>query len=143
VAEGLPPEWERVEERLAQILRAGGWKWPRSLARRMVAEAVREGVDPHEVDLSLITPENALEDWRRHVLGAAARERDYELEAALAGIESEISYIDYLLSRIERRPDAPYNEGLQVAYRHLKRLRAEKERQRDELVRRLARGRRR
>jgi len=76
-------------------------------------------------------------------VGPKSVDDEASLNKQLASIESEISYIDYLLSRIERRPDAPHNEGLQVAYRHLKRLRAEKERQRDELIRRLARGRRR
>ena len=143
--EELSPEWERVLRQLRDRLIQGGYSRlaAHRKARELVEAAIEAGVDPHTVDIQLITPESAERDWYRYVVGAPARSITEE-EVELHRVEADLFLVRQLIERLESRPDLQRNEGLLAALRGARNLEKRLEARRDAILRRMqARGRRR
>jgi hypothetical protein len=142
--EELSPEWERILKQLREKLIQGGYSRlaAHRKARELVEAAIEAGVDPHAVDIQLITPEDAERDWYRYVVGAPARTVTEE-EVELHRVEGDLFLVRQLIERLESRPDLQRNEGLLAALRSARNLERRLEARRDEILRRVQARRRR
>jgi len=60
--------WDRIYNSLVKRLERAGYKNPEKVASELVERAKRARVEPSNIDIELITPENVEEDWEKYVL---------------------------------------------------------------------------
>jgi hypothetical protein len=93
--------WDRIYNSLVKRLERAGYKNPEEVALKLVERAKRARVEPSSIDLELITPENAEEDWEKYVLRMS---EGYQPEAEHGAYEycsEKMQEWDYIIDQLK------------------------------------------
>jgi hypothetical protein len=116
--------WDRIYNSLVKRLERAGYKNPEEVASKLVERAKRAHVEPSNIDLELITPENAEEDWEKYVLRMS---EGYQPEAERDAYEycsEKMQEWDYIIDQL-KSSDLLDSPKIRNTLNHIIRMREE------------------